>query len=164
MRRFALAIFYAMGLCAADDICGFWKTINESGQAQCIIAVYKYEDYRYGRIIGTFDSQGKMKDSIYKPVEKAPGVAGDRYYSGLDIIWYLYDRGSKFSGRILDPEHGKVYNADLWKDDDGNLVVRGKLGPFGRNQTWLPAQEADFPKGFKKPDLGAIVPDVPDTQ
>lgn len=145
----------------AESIDGFWKTINdETGEAQCIIAIYESKNAHYGRIIGSFDKDGKMTDSIYKPVEKAPGIPGNRYYSGLDIIWYLADAGQRFKGKILDPEHGKVYDAEVWRDGK-NLVVRGKLFVFGRSQTWVPATDADFPKGFKKPDLKTMSPDIP---
>lgn len=164
MKKALLALalsLFSLKMMAAEDINGFWKTIDdETGKARCIIAVYESEGLRYGRIIGTFDEKGNMKDSIYKPVEKAPGVSGNRYYSGLDIIWWLEDAGQKFKGKILDPERGKVYNAELWREWD-NLIVRGKLGPFGRSQTWLPAEDSDFPKGFKKPDLDQMTPDVP---
>lgn len=164
MQKFLLAIscLSLNFLSAAEEIVGFWKTINDEGKAQCIIAVYEYEGLCYGRIIGTFGANGNMKDSIYKPVEKAPGVVGDRYYSGLDIIWYLEDNGYKFKGKILDPEHGKVYTAELWREFE-NLIVRGKLGPFGRSQTWQAAIDSDFPKDFKKPDLKALIPDIPET-
>lgn len=161
MLKFLLCLFMSCTLFAAESIEGFWKTIDdETGQAQCIIAVYQYDGMYYGRIIGTFGDDGKMNDSIYKPVKRAPGIYGNPFYSGLDIIWYLVDSGSKFKGRILDPEHGKVYNSELWIEN-GNLIVRGKLFVFGRSQTWLPATKDDFPKGFKMPDLKKIVPQVP---
>jgi uncharacterized protein (DUF2147 family) len=164
MKKLFAALAFTLQLMAAEEIKGFWKTVDdETGQARCIIAIYESDGFRYGRIIGTFDEKGQMKDSIYKPVEKAPGVAGDRYYSGLDIIWYLEDVGQKFKGKILDPEHGKVYTAELWREWE-NLIVRGKLGPFGRSQTWKPATESDFPKSFKKPDLATLKPDVPSTK
>jgi uncharacterized protein (DUF2147 family) len=163
----ALSFFFLLFTAAAygaDDISGFWKTINEDGVAQCIIAVYEYDDVYYGRIIGSYDETGKMVDTIYKPVKRAPGVIGDPFYSGLDIIWGLVDSGVKFKGKILDPEKGNVYNSELWIDRDGNLVVRGKLLMFGRSQTWLPAEESDFPKDFKKPDLATLVPNVPEVK
>ncbi|MDE3045451.1 MAG: DUF2147 domain-containing protein [Verrucomicrobiota bacterium] len=146
---------------SAEEIGGFWKTVNEEGKSQCIIAIYEYEGLYYGRIIGSFDSQGKMTDSIYKPVKRAPGIIGNPYYSGLDIIWDLADSGSKFKGKIVDPEHGKVYQSELWINDS-RLVVRGKLLFFGRSQEWLPASAHDFPKDFKKPDLKSFVPAVPE--
>ena len=163
MKRVILSFFcllMAHAAFAADDIGGFWKTVNEEGKAQCIIAVYEYQGLYYGRIIGTFDDAGKMDDSIYKPSKRAPGVVGDPFYSGLDIIWDLRDSGSKFKGKILDPEHGDVYASELWIDGI-NLIVRGKLFIFGRSQEWLPASKADFPKGFKMPNLKALIPSIP---
>ena len=155
------SLFSLSFLFGAEDIRGFWKTINEEGVAQCIIAVYEHEEVYYGRIIGSFDDDGEMRDSIYHPVKKAPGVIGNPPYSGLDIIFNLIDSGSKFKGRILDPEKGNVYKAELWIDGE-NLIVRGKLFVFGRSQEWLPALDADFPKDFKKPDLKAMVPKIPE--
>ncbi|HSX25999.1 MAG TPA: DUF2147 domain-containing protein [Chlamydiales bacterium] len=146
----------------AEGIQGFWKTINEEGVAQSIIAIYPYQGLYYGRIIATFDENVKIKDSIYHPVERAPGVVGNPYYSGLDIIWYLEDRGIKYKGKILDPQKGNVYNAELWIEN-GNLIVRGKLLMFGRNQEWLPVANSDFPKDFKVPDLNTFVPTIPQT-
>jgi hypothetical protein len=60
----------------------------------------------------------------------------------------------------MDPEEGKVYDADLWNDKAGNLVVRGKIWVFGRNQTWPRAVESDFPPNFQKPDLKTMVPKI----
>ena len=146
----------------AQSIGGFWKTVNEeTGLAQCVIAVYEYENLYYGRIIGTYDSVGNMTDDIYQPKERAPGVLGNPFYCGLDIIWNLRDDGARYKGKILDPEKGNVYNAELWVNE-GNLIVRGKFLFFGRNQTWLPAVDADFPKGFKKPDRSKLIPAIPE--
>ena len=158
-----LFLFLTNAVFGSDDISGFWKTINEQGEAQCIIAVYDYDDVYYGRIIGSFDEKGVMDDSIYNPKKRAPGVVGEPFYSGLDIIWGLVDTGVKFKGKILDPEKGNVYNSELWIDN-GNLVVRGKYLVFGRSQTWLPAANSDFPKGFKKPDLMELVPSIPEVK
>lgn len=161
MWKICLVLCCSFFLFSAEEIEGFWKTIDENtGKAQCIIAVYKHEGLCYGRIIGTFNEEGKMDDTIYKPIKRAPGLPDKPFYSGLDIIWYLADRGSRFKGQILDPEHGKVYNSELWIDS-GNLIVRGKLLMFGRSQTWLPAVKSDFPKDFKMPDLKKMMPAVP---
>lgn len=167
-KFFAAILLYIMSMSAdlaAQDIVGFWKSINEkTGQAQSVIAVYPYEGKYYGRIIGTFNDQGVMKETIYSPKERAPGVIGNPYYCGLDIIWGLENKGKKYKGEILDPEKGKVYNAELWVNDDGNLVVRGKLFIFGRSQIWRPTTSSDFPSGFKKPDLYKMVPVQPQTK
>lgn len=151
----------ACALFSAESIGGFWKAMDEeTGKPRCVFGVYEYEGLYYGRIIGSYDAAGQMDDDIYKPSKRAPGVPGNPFYSGLDIIWYLADSGYQFKGKIMDPEHGKVYNAELWVEN-GNLIVRGKWLMFGRSQTWLPASSADFPKGFKMPDLKKMVPSVP---
>lgn len=163
MKKFLLLhLFFMMTFCqawAAQDIVGFWKTIDEnSGQARSIVAIYEYRGKYYGRIMGSYDENGKIDDSIYKPIERAPGVVGNPFYSGLDIIWDLYSKGGKFiGGEILDPEKGKVYGAEMWLKN-GNLVVRGKILFFGRNQTWLPVADSEFTGTFKKPNLLTFVP------
>jgi uncharacterized protein (DUF2147 family) len=63
---------------------------------------------------------------------------------GLEII-----RGAKkedsadvwSGGKILDPENGKEYALKLTPAEGGKqLTVRGSIGPFGRNQTWMRVQ------------------------
>lgn len=146
----------------AEDIVNFWKTVDEkTNQAQSIIAIYEHEGKYFGRIILTFDKDGKAKDTIYHPVDKAPGVVGHPFYSGLDIIWNLKKEGDKYDGgKIMDPQKGKVYDAEAWLEGN-NLIVRGELLIFGRNQTWPLANEQDFPEGFEKPDLTKLVPKIP---
>nr|MCU0813900.1 DUF2147 domain-containing protein [Burkholderiaceae bacterium] len=42
------------------------------------------------------------------------------------------------SGTILDPNNGKVYKVRMTPKDGGKaLEVRGFIGPFYRNQTWI---------------------------
>ena len=156
------AIAAVSSLFSAEDISGFWKTLNEdTGNPECVIGVYEYKGLYYGRIIGSYSGEGILNDTIYAPSTRAPGVLGEPYYSGLDIIWYLQDVGSKFKGKILDPQKGNIYNSELWIDN-GNLVVRGKLFVFGKSYTWYPAAKADFPEGFKLPDLKKFVPAIPE--
>lgn len=154
------ALFFCSGLMAAD-IDGFWKSINETtGKPQCAVAVYEYEGLHYGRIVGTYDTQGVMTETIYEPKGRAPGILGNPHYCGLDLIWHLDDSGNKFKGKIVDPEKGNVYNAELWTENE-DLIVRGKLFVFGRSQKWRPMTAADFPNGFKIPDLKKFVPSIP---
>jgi uncharacterized protein (DUF2147 family) len=158
---FFVSLAFFCNRAAAEDITGFWKSINEeTGKPQCIVAIYEYDDKCYGRIIGTFDDDQKLTETIYAPKERAPGVIGKPFYCGLDIIWDLIDNGISYKGKILDPQKGNVYNSELWIEK-GNLVVRGKLLFFGRNQTWVAASPSDFPKGFKKPSLESLVPVIP---
>jgi uncharacterized protein (DUF2147 family) len=164
-KRWIFKLFFFLsfftGLTAEDDILGFWKSVDDkTGKPQCIVAVYQYKGISYGRIIGTYNKAGKMDDTIYHPKGRAPGIQGDPFYAGLDLIWDMKNGGVSYKGKIVDPEKGNVYNAELWRDGP-NLVVRGKLLMFGRNQTWLPAMKDDFPKGFKKPDVSQFIPSIP---
>ena len=145
----------------AQDILGFWKTIHEkTGKPQCIVAIYEYQDKYYGRIVSTYDENGVMKETINAPQERAVGIIGKPFYCGLDLIWNL-KKGSKCKGKIVDPKKGNIYRAELWVEE-GNLIVRGKLLCFGRNQTWVPALDSDFPANFKKPDVTKFVPVIPE--
>jgi uncharacterized protein (DUF2147 family) len=146
----------------AEGITGFWKTVDEdSGKPQSIVAVYPYQNKYYGRLILTYDPQGAWNDDIYHPKTRAEGVSGHPYYSGLDFIWGLQQENGKYTGgKILDPEKGRVYDAEAWIEN-GKLVVRGELLVFGRNQTWPRAAAADFPAQFVKPDLNRMVPSIP---
>jgi uncharacterized protein (DUF2147 family) len=164
----SVASFFCMLLfsCAliAQDISGFWKSIDDkTGKAECIVAIYEYDDKYYGRIIATYNDAGVIDETIYAPKTRAPGVVGNPFYCGLDFIYNLEKRNSKFKGKIMDPQKGNEYNATLWVKD-GDLIVRGELFVFGRNQTWIAAEDSDFPSGFKKPDTDKFVPVVLETK
>lgn len=147
----------------STDIRGFWRTIDENtGKARSVVAIYEYQGKYYGRIVLTFDDKTPpgIKETLAFHKETAPGVLGNPPYIGLDFIWNLQKEGDKYiRGRIMDPEKGKTYDAKLWKEN-GNLIVRGELFIFGRNQTWVPAQESDFAQ-VGKPDSNTFVPKIP---
>lgn len=140
-------------LYGAEPITGLWKSVDDvTGLPKSITLVYEKEGKVFGRILATFDDKGVMLDSIINPVEKAINVVGEPFYSGMDFIWDMEEKSRKWSrGKIMDPEPAKVYSCDMWIED-GNLIVRGKIGPFGRNQVWVPASPArDLPPGFPMP-------------
>lgn len=147
-----------------SDVVGFWKAVDNKGHPQTIVAIYEYQGKYYGRMIANYDDQGKVDDTIYHPKGKSPVLKGNPYYAGMDFMWGLTKEGSKYkNGKILDPEKGKIYNAEMWRDK-GNLIVRGEIWVFGENQTWPPAIDQDFPPGFEKPDLTKFVPVIPQIQ
>jgi len=148
-------------LWADEAISGFWVIRDEDTLApQTIVAVYEHASRYYGRIMVTFN-EGKLQDSIENPRVKAPGVVGQPYYSGMDIIWDLVKKGEKYiNGNVIDPQKGIVYDAKMWREGD-NLILRGEVLFFGKNMTWFPATEELFPAHFKKPDLTTLVPHIP---
>lgn len=125
---FIMTIFVGLPVWAASDISGVWKTIDdETGQAKSLVQIYPYQGKMYGRVISLFKNQDKQ----------AVGIKGNPKIMGLDIIWDLQDKGERWKkGRILDPQNGKIYTCEIWREGK-NLIVRGKIGPFGRNQTWV---------------------------
>lgn len=155
-----LLLFFLSSTLSANDIVGFWMTIDDhTKRPSSIIAIYPYEGRYYGRIIGTYNQDGVLDDTIYNPKSRAPGIRGNPHYAGLDIVTINHPRGSKYTGYVMDPRNGKVYDAEVWRQSK-NLVLRGKVLIFGRNVVWPPFDEKNFTKDFKKPDLASFVPNI----
>lgn len=147
----------------ADDMTGFWQTMNkETGQPSSVVAVYRYKEEYYGKIIATFNDDGTLYETLEHPISRAAGIEGKPYLCGLDIVWNASPnaRGGKASGYVVDPRNGKVYDADIWRKGN-NLILRGKVFIFGRNVTWPAFPEQNFSTNFKKPDLSTFVPNTP---
>ncbi|MCG8452115.1 MAG: DUF2147 domain-containing protein [Spirochaetales bacterium] len=134
---------------AADDVTGVWRGVDDNtGESTMFTYIYEWQGKLYGRMIVIFDG-GVMSDPINAPVAKATLWEGDPYYAGMDIIWGLEDRGKRWKrGKIADPDFGKIYDCEIWKEADGRLAVRGKIGPFGRNQYWEPVSSSEYPDGL----------------
>lgn len=164
ITSFTLLFLLLFSYVRANDITGFWMTLNKKTKTpSSIIAIYPYEGQYYGRIIATYNSEGVIDDTIYNPKDRAPGIIGNPYYSGLDIVWTTRStQNSKHKGYVVDPTKGKTYTAKLWKDGE-NVILRGELLIFGKNVTWPPFPEAHFTKDFPKPDLATFIPTIPKT-
>ncbi len=131
MRKLLLTA--AMSLCAlaaqaTANITGYWTTIDdETKEAKSVVQVYEYQGKYYGRVV----------ELLQNPGAKAK-IKGSPSIKGMTIIWDLEKDGDSYSGgEILDPQKGKVYGCEMWRDG-ANLIVRGKIAFLGRNQTWLP--------------------------
>ena len=160
---YILSILLLLGsVLMARDIGGFWQTIDEkTKKPSSIVAIYPYEGKYYGRIIGSYNEKGEIDDSIYDPKGRAPGIEGNPYYSGLDFVLGAgYEGGGRFAGYVVDPRDGKMYDAELWKKGS-DLILRGELFMFGRNEVWPPCPDDQFNDQFKKPDVSTFVPVIP---
>lgn len=152
---------------SSGDITGLWEVKDQhSNKPQGLVVIYKYHSKFYGRMLATYDAQGNIKDSIVEKKEKAPGVVGSPPYCGMDFIYNLQEekdtkRGhSIYGGKILDPEKGKVYTVEIWREKN-NLVVRGELFIFGKDILWPRAYDKDLPKGFSINSVNHFVPTIP---
>ena len=148
-------------LCA-QEIAGFWQTMDhQTNKPNSVVAVYCYDGKYFARIIGSFNDKGEIVDNIYHPEGRAPGLQGKPYYSGLDFVWNAtFEGAGKYSGYVVDPRNGKVYDAELWRSGP-NLILRGELFMFGQNEEWPPFPESKFTDTFKKPDVSTFVPVIP---
>lgn len=131
----------------ADGVIGFWKTIDdETNEPKSIVQVYENGGKVYGRVVELLQNPGAKA--------KLPGSPAIK---GLDIIWDLTKDGDKYKGgEVLDPQKGKVYDAQMWTEG-GKLILRGSLFGIGRKQVWLPAKDykpaSTAAPTFKKPKL-----------
>lgn len=170
MKKFAqfFCLFFALMIAhlqAEEGITGFWKTQNEeTSKTDSIVVIYEHDGLFYGRLLLTFDDEGKVDGSVENPGSKALGVSGEPPIAGLDILWGLKKGkdGLYEEGHIIDPKKGKVYSADVWREGD-HLIVRGEVlhSIFGKNIIWQPVADGDFPSGFIKPNTSTFVPVIP---
>ncbi len=152
---------------SSDGIVGLWKSRDEkSDKPRSLVAIYEYKGKYYGRMLATYNDEGEIKDTILEQKEKAPGVVGEPPYCGMDFVYNLEeekdakDKTKKYKGKIIDPQKGKVYNVQVWREGDV-LIVRGELWIFGKNIPWKKASKKDLPKGFSMSEIKKFVPVIP---
>ena len=118
----------ALAMQATANITGYWTTIDdETNEAKSVVQVYEYQGKYYGRVV----------ELLMNPGAKAK-LKGSPAIKGLTIIWDLEKDDDRYTGgEILDPQKGKVYGCEMWREGE-KLIVRGKIAFLGRNQTWLP--------------------------
>jgi uncharacterized protein (DUF2147 family) len=64
----------------------------------------------------------------------------NRPIQGLTILSGFKDAGSQWQGSIYDPRRGKTYKSFLSLQSNGNLQVKGCLGPFCQSKIWTRAR------------------------
>ena len=124
----------------AEDITGLWQTIDDkTGAPKGLVEIRKENDTYVGKIIKVTPRAG------YTPKEtcvNCPPPYTNKPIIGLDVVTGLKstDGLNYTSGRILDPNTGKVYNMKAKLSSNGKrLHLRGYLGisALGRNQIWI---------------------------
>lgn len=143
---FVIGLMWSTAIMAADNITGLWTTIDdETKEPKSVVQIYEYDGKIYGRVMKLFNNVDKT----------AVGIKDNPKIVGLDIIWDLEDCGDKFKGgKILDPAKGKIYASEAWIEN-GKLILRGKIGPFGRNQIWIKNNDLSL----KNENLTPIIPE-----
>jgi len=142
----------------AEDLSGFYQTIDKKTKLPTsVVAIYLYEGKYYGRIVATCNKQGIVEETVDHPESRATGIKGNPYYCGIDIIWACAPEKGRYKGFVFDPREGKKYDAKIWKEN-GNLILRGEVFIFGRNETLRPFPKEKFNDFFVQPSLSKFVP------
>ena len=135
-----LALVVSAGaLAQAATPVGLWKTIDDDTKKEkSMVRITESGGVLTGRIEKVLDPKAKPDEVC----DKCSDERKDKPMVGLTII-----RNTKQStddpalwtgGDITDPNNGKVYKLRLKPAEGGKtLEVRGYIGPFYRNQTWL---------------------------
>ncbi|MCU0969821.1 MAG: DUF2147 domain-containing protein [Rubrivivax sp.] len=116
---------------------GLWRTIDDETQKEkSLVRLVDGGGVITGRIEKIADPA--KQDS---KCDKCEGARKDQPVLGMTIVEGVRKHASEpywDSGTILDPNNGKVYRVRMTPQDGGkSLQVRGFIGPFYRNQTWI---------------------------
>ena len=141
MKRLAFLIaafaLHAAALAQATPV-GLWKTIDDETKTEkSLVRIVESGGVLGGKIEKLLDP-AKQNDICDKCSDERKG----KPIVGLSIIRNAKQDGEDKSvwtgGEILDPNNGKTYRLRLKPLDGGKqLEVRGYIGPFFRNQTWI---------------------------
>ena len=125
----------------AEDIIGLWQSIDDkTGAPKALVEIRKEADNTYaGKVVKITPRAG------YTPKETCvdcPPPYTNKPIIGLDVVTGLKstDGLNYTSGRILDPNTGKLYSLKAKLSSNGKrLHLRGYLGisALGRNQIWI---------------------------
>ncbi len=133
----ALLLGAAAGAWAQATPVGLWKTIDdETGKPKSLVRITEAGGTLSGRIERLIDP-----DKPDPRCDKCTDARKGQPVLGMTIIEGAKkeaDESYWAGGTILDPNNGKTYRLRLTPEDGGKaLQVRGYIGPFYRNQTWL---------------------------
>jgi uncharacterized protein (DUF2147 family) len=140
MKRVVLALMFAAtaGCAFAQNTpAGLWKTIDdETKQEKSFVRITDTGGVLSGKIEKVL-SPG-MQEAV---CDKCSDARKGKPIVGLEIIEGVKKNADQAwwdGGSILDPNNGKTYKLRLTPMEGGKaLEVRGYIGPFYRNQTWL---------------------------
>jgi uncharacterized protein (DUF2147 family) len=142
-HKLAIAAVFAalVGAAGAQAVspAGVWRTVDDSSKKdKSLVRIVETNGVFSGKVEKIVDPDAP-KDAVCK---ECSDERKDKPIVGMTIIRNVRqsaeDKTVFDGGDILDPNNGKVYRVRLRPFDDGKkLEVRGYIGPFYRNQTWL---------------------------
>lgn len=136
-----LGLFAAIAHAQATPA-GLWKTIDdETKKERSLIRISESGGVFTGKLEKLLETPAKPD-----PVcDKCSDERKDKPLVGMTLIKGVKqsdsDKARWDGGEILDPNNGKTYKVRLTPNEGGKtLEVRGFIGPFYRNQTWIRAE------------------------
>lgn len=116
---------------------GTWKTIDDvTGKPKSLVTIEEHNGKFSGKVAMILDKS--RRNDICKV---CTGYRKNKKIEGMTVLWDMQKDGSKYDGgKVLDPESGNIYSANMKLINHGNeLEVRGYIGlpMLGRSQTWL---------------------------
>jgi len=116
---------------------GLWKTIDdETQQEKSYVRIVESGEVLAGKVERLLDpAKQDARCDECSDARKGQPILGMTILEG---VRKHVDEPYWDGGTILDPNKGKTYRVRLTPKDGGkHLEVRGFIGPFYRNQTWL---------------------------
>lgn len=143
MLKYMCFTFFVFQISIAQNVEGYWKTVDENGIAKSIVKVYETE-------------QNKIEGKIYRIIKNSErdklctackGNMKNKPIEGLVIMEGLSFDDDKYNGgTITDPQNGKTYDCKIWVDEENKniLHVRGYVSLFYRTQDWKRVEVEQF--------------------
>jgi len=147
-------------LLMGDSVEGYYKSINTQQQVTTsIIAVYKYNQKMYGRIIVAFNEDtGEFIESYLSPRSRIQVHNSKPFLLEVDLFYDLEQDGDRYiKGKVLDVKTSEIFNAHIWKDKN-DLILKGLFGPLGMKYRFYEATYEDFPSHVPVPPLDSFTP------
>lgn len=130
-----VTFFLATCIMTAQDVFGKWTTIDDqSGKAKSVVEIYEKNGKVFGKVVSILNP-----DRQDAKCDNCEGDDAGKPVLGLEIIRGLKKDGDEYnSGKILDPESGKLYKCYIQLEEKDRLKVRGYIGfsLLGRTQYW----------------------------
>ena len=142
----------AEGAPAADkNIYGYWKSLDkDTGKTQSIFRLWEDKGKLVGKVVKTFPRPNG--DKPQELCTECSGTQKDKPVVGLIFLWGLApdkENPRKWvEGKVLNPEDGKTYNAELTLSDDAKtLTIYGyikMLVKLGGSNAWQRPSAAEL--------------------
>ena len=139
ITAFAMLLLAAWVNAQQPSLAGRWKTVDdETGRVKSVVEITERDGSYFGQIVELF----RLPDEDPNPkCIECDDDRKDQPALGMEIVRDIVRNGEKLEwedGTICDPKNGKVYDCEMWieEDDPNTLYVRGYILFLFRTQEW----------------------------